>query len=119
MDIQLKAQLTADDYVEAQFLHGWKKSYFLYACVTIITFDVLILIVNPVSWYLWLILIAALLVALLLGLKTIPKSIAKRTRKIFAQQKSLQVPRDIRITDSLLYSTSEHGDTKMPLEDFH
>ena len=42
-----------------------------------------------------------------------------RTRKIFRQQKTLQRPYDIRLSEEVLESVSEDGRVKMPWKNFH
>lgn len=120
MELHLKAQLTAEDYAEGQFLHGLKRSYIIYACVMVVLACVIIVLLgDPATGFVWICVPIGLALALLVGLKTVPSAIVRRTKKIFAQQKSLQLPRELTITDTHLYAKSERGEAKLPWEDFH
>jgi YcxB-like protein len=48
-----------------------------------------------------------------------PLRIARQAKKIFKQQKSLQVPYECRITDETCFQKSEFGEARMAWSDFH
>ena len=121
MNLHLKAQLTAEDYASAKKLHmgilplliiiiflpsaislglGWSSG-----------FNNLPLICGS--------LIFSLLIIALWFPRILHKKIIKRTAKLFAQQKSLQMPYEIDITDEFFQAHSELGEGKVPWTNFH
>jgi hypothetical protein len=120
MELHLQTQLTAEDYVEARLLHGWVRAYIIYTLL-ILTIILLILAVSgarlnsPTGNGC----VLGLAIALALGLKTVPRAVARRSRRIFAQQKSLHVTREILISDTTISSKSDRGDARLPWSDFY
>jgi hypothetical protein len=119
MDLKFHAQLTADDYLNAQRLHaGWRMfvrmSLLIFILMTAVGMAITELgrdrfWIGPVAWTIWFVFFCFIY----------PATVAKRSRKIFGQQKNLQIPREIEICDTHVSAKSERGVGTTPWNEFH
>jgi hypothetical protein len=117
MDIRLSAQLTPEDYFQAQRLHqGLRILLILGACMLIALLVVTIRAHDP---YWWQITIVIWVGWFLLFKFMQPRSLARRCRKTFAQQKALQVPYQMELTDNEYRAQSELGNSHIPWSSFY
>jgi Na+/melibiose symporter-like transporter len=121
MDLQLKAQLTADDYAEAQRLHsGFRVHLILGTIIVLMTVLAICLSGHADELGTWSLAVCFWVVWLVVFSVRWPRSMARRAAKTFAQQKSLQLPYDIEIKDTELTTRSaDRGEWKVPWADFH
>ncbi|MEI6330371.1 MAG: YcxB family protein [Pseudanabaena sp. ELA645] len=108
--IVLQCKLTSEDYIKAQYLHlrpsPWLK-YLGIACLSLaFTSGSLTALIN--------ILLFGLIYTLFI-LFILPWNV----RRIFSQQKTLQVEHEIVISPEMIETISDNGTWKMRLSDFH
>lgn len=120
--MKLHCQLTADDYIRARFLHMRPRPVFKWLGIVVVVAVVLAL---ALPWLVPgsggpgitppLILLGAVAYFGLIFGVVIPR----RTRIVYKQQKTLQAPYDVEISEDQYQATSAHGACAMPWQDFH
>ena len=119
--MKLHCQITPEDYIRAQFLHLRPRPVIkwvgLLIVVAALALGIQQLIFPPsgaITWTPFAILgglaYFAIMYCVLLPLKT---------RKIFKQQQTLQIPYESELTDDAFASVSVHGNATMPWSVFH
>ena len=120
--MKLHCQLTADDYIRARFLHMRPRPVLKWLGILVVAAAV---VTQALLWLLPgthrpemtpLLVQLGLVVYLLLRLLV---WLPWRTRTAFKQQKSLQEPYDVEISEDLYHATSAHGTCAVPWRDFH
>ena len=118
----LHCQLTADDYVRARYLHLRPRPVFKWLFILAVAAAVV------TQALLWLMpgkerpemtpLLVQLGLAVYLLFRLLVR-LPRRTKAVFSQQKSLQAPYDLEISEDQYQATSAHGTSAMPWRDFH
>jgi hypothetical protein len=121
MNFHFPAQLTAEDYIEAQRLHvGWKTFLRLSLFMLVVVLGVVIFLGGLTDLTAWIGGAAIWLFWLAIFCWTYPRGIAKRTKKLFAQQKELQLVYSADITDErLIMSAPGRGEWIIPWHESH
>jgi len=120
MDIKIQKQLTANDYIAAQFLHLSWRFYALMGVLFFVLFVAGDYVWDPENfgsgwifgvglWVIWFSIFSVVHVW----------EVKRRARKTYAQQKTLRVVHENRITDDMLSTHSEMGDVRHKWIDFH
>lgn len=119
--MKLQCQLTPRDYIQAQFLHSRPRpilkwiGLFLVGLALVVCVDgFLNLPESEAPWRPFIIFAALLYFALFYGVW-----LPFRTRRLFSQQKALQEPYEVDISDDAFSASSSHGQTTMVWKDFH
>lgn len=120
MELKIQKQLAADDYIAAQFLHLSWRFYAKIGVVLLVISTGVAYALNPedcssfleLGVVIWLIWFSVFLVAHVWKVK-------RSARKTYAQQKSLQILHECRITDDMFYTHSDMGDARHKWVDFH
>lgn len=119
--MKLKAQYQWTDYLEAQLLHmkptGYRKVALYFVWVALgcsVVAAIFLAITEDFSLdYIW----PFLLIMVLLPLYRFVL-LPNRVKKLYFQQKTLQVPVEVEITETALNTTSEFGYATHPWKDF-
>jgi hypothetical protein len=120
VNIHLPAQITANDYGDAQLLHQRARRYAALVLLALGAIFLAILVtgdfadLSGLSFQLF-------MVALILFLiyRVSPLGTRRRTAKLFEQSKGLQIPHEIDITEThVIMRSSERGEWKVPWSDF-
>lgn len=122
--ITLQGKLKPEDYIQAQYLHMQPSPWLMYLGIAFLSFCLVIVVsLTPVSVPLTTILstvffnaLAPLVVFYVFMLLFV---IPWNARRIFAQQKTLQVEYQTVISPEMMESTSEYGTMRMRLSDFN
>ncbi len=120
--ITLQCKLKPEDYIKAQYLHMQPSPWFMYLGIALLSFCLVIVAASVPSSVSLATTISVFAPILLLGVfygfmlfLIIPWNV----RRIFAQQKTLQVEYQTVISPEMIESTSENGTMRMRLSDFH
>jgi uncharacterized membrane protein YbhN (UPF0104 family) len=115
--IEIEGQITAQDYVRAQYLHLRPRPLFGYLEVGLLLFSVLIVGFgiftfvrdgeNP-TWWLVLLAVGGYLAAYFLWY------LPWQTRRRYAQHKALQSPFRIRVDEEGVFAENEYGQALLP-----
>ncbi len=120
--ITLQCKLKPEDYIQAQYLHMRPSPWLKYLGIAFLSFWLVVLVALALSTrslssvlstatpILFLCLIYAFILFVIL-----PWNV----RRIFSQQKTLQIEYETAISPETIESTSEHGTMRMRLSDFH
>ena len=121
MQTHFKAQLTAQDYADAQRLHlGFRVHYIVGTMALAGIVLAFWLSGDPFSFQSWVFIGRLWLICLLTFFLIVSWGTVKRSAKIFAQQKDLQRTYDVGITDDhLIMGSTGRGEWKIPWDDFH
>lgn len=121
MILKLQCQLTPRDYVQAQFLHLRPRPAFKWIGLVLIGLTLVVcgygflnLSESDAQWAPFAILATLLYFALFYGVW-----LPFRTKRLFSQQKTLQEPYEVEISDDALFASDSHGQTTMVWKDFH
>lgn len=119
--MKIHCQLEPNDCLEAQLLHIRPRPVLKWlGLFTLLMFTlgaIIHIIITPVRYVSWTPLCMFGVVAYLVFhfLVLLPR----QSRKIFAQQKGLQIPYEIEITEDMYSVASERGNGRCPWSDFH
>ena len=119
--MKIHCQITPEDYVRAQFLHmrprPLLKWFGLLVALVIVIVNVLNIGVSSddhSTWRGFLLLGAIAYLVLLFGVL-----IPRRAKRIYRQQKTLQVPYESELTDDAYEAEAAYGKSKVSWRDFH
>ncbi len=120
--MKIKGQLEWTDYLEAQLLHGKpsgynktkKNSLFSIIAVLVLLYGFYLVVIGQISFLLFFPAFLFIFLFLLYRYVFFPK----RIKKIFSQQKSMQVPFEMEFTEEGVIASNEFGDSKYPWENF-
>ena len=119
--MKIQCQIEPNDVLEAQLLHirprPVLKWFGLFAILMFTVSAIIHLIITPIRHVSWTPLFMFILVAYLVFHFRV--LLPRHARKIFTQQKGLQVPYEIEITDDMYSAASERGTSKCPWNEFH
>jgi hypothetical protein len=121
VNIHLKAQLTAQDHADSQRLHLGFRAHFIFGATTLaVIVLVLCLTGDPFNKQSWAFAGCIWLIGLSVFFPTLSWGTVKRSAKIFAQQKGLQLAHEIEITDDeIITSSAGRGEWKTPSNEYH
>lgn len=114
-----QCKLKPEDYIKAQYLHMRPSPWLKYLCIALLSLYLVLLVASSFrlgsldsdSYPIF-----GLIFGLILYLYVV---IPWNTRRMFSQQKTLQVEHEILISPEMIEITSEHGTTRMRLSEFH
>jgi len=119
--MRIHCQLEPTDLLEAQLLHLRPRPMIKWlGLLTLLMFTIgstIHIIITPIRYISWTPLCIYIIVAYLVF--RIRVLLPMRSRKMYTQQKGLQIPYDIKITEDMYSVTSERGDSHCPWSDFH
>jgi hypothetical protein len=120
--LSILCQLTADDYVKAQYLHLRPSPWVKYLVLGLVGLGLAVLVSGALSPFLLTNLLIAALPILFFGVIygfILLVIVPSKTRRVFAQQKSLQAQYEIVISPDTIETTSEQGTSRMAITDFY
>ncbi len=114
MKLRVKLQIAGQDFADAQSLHGRKVAFYYYTILSSFTLGMVTLFGATLpdtrtKMYG----IAGALVSWVIVIVLRQRGIAVRTKKLFAQQKSLKDPSDLEINDAGLVFQWPKGNAKL------
>jgi hypothetical protein len=116
--MKLRAALTPQDYVNAQYLSMRPRPFFKWCGIFLIALTVLMCVVSlfifPLHWSAFFIALVGVYLMVCYAFL-----LPHHARKIFNQQKTLQQPYDMEITAEGVSSSGSHGSINMEWKDFH
>jgi hypothetical protein len=119
--MKLHCQLTPGDYIDARFLHLRPRPLFKWIGLSLVGVAIFVCVngflnvsESDAPWNPFIILAALLYFTLFYGV-WIPLG----TKRLFLQQKTLQEPYEVDISDEAFSASSRHGQTTMVWKDFH
>ena len=120
--MKIKGQLEWTDYLEAQLLHGKPSGYnktkkyglFSIIAVLVLLYGFYLVVIGQISFLLFSPAFLFILLFLLYRYVFFPKKI----KKVFSQQKSMQVPFEMEFTEEGLIASNEFGNSTYPWENF-
>jgi YcxB-like protein len=124
--ITLQCKLKPEDYIKAQYLHMRPSPWLKYLSIALLSLWLVVLVTVTFSSgsltnalrFVIPILLPTLFFCLIYGL-ILFVTIPWQTRRIFSQQKTLQMEYETVISPETIETTSQHGNTKINLSDFH
>lgn len=120
--ITLQCKLKPEDYIKAQYLHMQPSPWLKYLGITLLSLCLVVLVASGPSSVSLTTTFSAFAPIFLLGLLyafILFAVIPWKVRRIFAQQKTLHVEYQTAISPEMIESTSENGNMRMRLSDFH
>jgi len=119
MEIRLQGQLIAQDYIDAQYLHaGWRLPVRAFG-ISLLA-GALLLLIDPNNTVFWIALLPFIGILTGILILVIRHILARRSRKTFAQQKTLHLEVEKQIDEDGIFSrVPVRGEWKSQWPDFH